>query len=107
MNYQGVQTEKLQSLQDFQRRPNESLRDAFTCLRRLIEVTWRVIEGQAVQSWYNILDKDLQQRVIDITLSSAGQTTLVEEFHILEQIELKMVEHQVAADLTPGPTMPN
>jgi hypothetical protein len=38
-NYQGLKTEKLRSLQEFKRKTSESLRKAYTCMRRLIVVT--------------------------------------------------------------------
>jgi hypothetical protein len=38
-NYQGVKTEKLRSLQEFERKTNENFREAYTCTRRLIVVT--------------------------------------------------------------------
>jgi len=59
-NYQGVKTEKLRSLQEFERKTNESLCEAYTRMRRLIAVTQGVTEAQAVQFWYGILDKELR-----------------------------------------------
>jgi len=38
-NYQGVKTEKLRSLQEFERKTSESFREAYTRMRRLIVVT--------------------------------------------------------------------
>jgi hypothetical protein len=38
-NYQGVKIEKLRSLQEFERKISESLREAYTCMQRLITVT--------------------------------------------------------------------
>jgi hypothetical protein len=38
-NYQGVKMEKLRSLEEFDRKTNESLREAYTHMRRLIAVT--------------------------------------------------------------------
>ncbi|CAM6103416.1 unnamed protein product [Calypogeia fissa] len=38
-NYQGVRTEKLRSLQEFQRKTGESLQEAHARMRRLISVT--------------------------------------------------------------------
>jgi hypothetical protein len=58
-NYQGVKTKKLRSLQGFEWKINESLREAYTRMRRLIAVTQGVTEAQAVQFWYGILDKEL------------------------------------------------
>jgi hypothetical protein len=47
-NYQGVKTEKLRSLQEFERKTSESFREAYTRMRRLIVVTQGVTEVQAV-----------------------------------------------------------
>ncbi|CAK9222544.1 unnamed protein product [Sphagnum troendelagicum] len=44
-NYQGVKMEKLRSLQEFERKTNESLREAYTHMRRLIAVTQGVTEA--------------------------------------------------------------
>ncbi len=58
-NYQGVKTEKLKNLQKFERKISESLREAYTCMRRLIVATQGVTKAQVVQFWYGILDKKL------------------------------------------------
>jgi hypothetical protein len=58
-NYQGVKMEKLRSLQEFERKTSESLREAYTRMRWLIAVTQGVTEAQVVQFWYGILDKEL------------------------------------------------
>jgi hypothetical protein len=44
-NYQGVKTEKLRSLQEFEQKTNESLREAYTRMRRLIAVTQGVTKA--------------------------------------------------------------
>lgn len=44
-NYQGAKTEKLKSLQEFERSTGESLREAYTRMRRLISVTHGVTEA--------------------------------------------------------------
>lgn len=94
-NYQGVRTDKLKSLQEFQRRAGESLREAVTRMRRLISVTQGVIEAQAVQCWYGILDKELRRRVRDATLLQASAPTLAIVFSLAERIELNIVEERV------------
>lgn len=94
-NYQGVKTEKLRSLQEFERKTGESLRDAYTRMRRLISVTHGVIEAQAVQYWYRILDRELRRRVRDATLMSDSSPTLAHVFALSEKIELNMVEERV------------
>jgi hypothetical protein len=44
-NYQGVKTEKLRSLQEFERKTSESLCKAYTRMRQLIAVTQGVTEA--------------------------------------------------------------
>ncbi|BBN08134.1 hypothetical protein Mp_4g09160 [Marchantia polymorpha subsp. ruderalis] len=94
-NYQGVRTEKLRSLQEFERKTGESLRETYTRMRRLISVTHGVTEAQAVQYWYRILDKELRRRVRDATLLSDASPTLVYVFALSEKIELNIVEERV------------
>ncbi|OAE28330.1 hypothetical protein AXG93_2490s1200 [Marchantia polymorpha subsp. ruderalis] len=94
-NYQGVKTEKLRSLQEFERKTGESLREAYTRMRRLISVTHGVTEAQAVQYWYRILDRELRRRVRDATLMSDSSPTLAHVFALSEKIELNMVEERV------------
>ncbi|KAH8952462.1 hypothetical protein BDL97_09G086500 [Sphagnum fallax] len=67
-NYQGVKTKKLRNLQEFERKINESLRKAYTRMRWLIAVTQWVIEVQAIQFWYGILDKELRRRARDLNM---------------------------------------
>ncbi len=58
-NYQGVKTEKLRSLWEFEWKINESLREAYIHMQQLIAVTQGVTKAQAVQFWYGILNKEL------------------------------------------------
>jgi hypothetical protein len=94
-NYQGVKTEKFRSLQEFERKTSESLREAYTCMRRLIAVTRGVMEAQVVQFWYGILDKELRRRVRNVTLMSDDSPTLAHVFASFKKIELNMVEERV------------
>ncbi len=94
-NYQGVKTEKLRSLQNFERKTIESLREAYTCMRRLIAVTQGVTEAHAVQFWYGILDKELRQRARNVTLMNDDSPTLAHVFALSKKIELNMVEERV------------
>ncbi len=94
-NYQGVKAEKLRSLQEFQLKSSESLREAYTRIRWLIVVTQGVTEVQAVQFWYGILNKELQRRVRDVTLMSDDSPTLAHVFALSEKIQLNMVEERV------------
>jgi hypothetical protein len=84
-NYQGVKTEKLKSLHEFERKTNESLRKAYTRMRQLIAVTQGVTEAQIVQFWYGILDKELRWKVRDVTLTNDNSTTLAHVFALFER----------------------
>jgi len=64
-------------------------------MQRLITVTQGVIEVQAIQFWYGILDKELRQRARDVTLMSDDSPTLAHVFTFSEKIELNMVEERV------------
>ncbi|CAM6111262.1 unnamed protein product [Calypogeia fissa] len=111
-NYQGVRTEKLRSLQEFQRKTGESLREAHARMRRLISVTQGVTEAQAVQFWYGILEKDLRRRVRDATLLADDTPKLATVFALSERIEQKLVEEKVVTtafqkDSSPSPSTPS
>ncbi len=86
---------KLRSLQEFERKTSENLREAYTHMRWLIAVTQGVTEAQAVQFWYGILDKELQWKARDVTLMSDNFPTLAHVFVLFEKIELNMVEEKV------------
>ncbi len=90
-----MKTKKLRNLQEFERKINESLRKAYTRMRWLIAVTQWVIEVQAIQFWYGILDKELRRRARDVTLMSDDFPTLAHVFALSEKIELNMVEEKV------------
>ncbi len=94
-NYQGVKTEKLKSLQEFERKTNESLREAYTRMQWLIAFTQGVTEAQVVQFWYGILDKELRRRVRDVTLMSDDSPTLAHVFALFKKIKFNMVEERV------------
>ncbi len=64
-------------------------------MQQLIAVTQGVMEAQAVEFWYGILDKELQQRVCDVTLMSDDFPTLAHVFALSKKIELNMVEERV------------
>ncbi len=90
-----MKTKKLRNLQEFERKTNESLCEAYTRMRWLIVVTQGVTEAQAVQFWYGILDKELRRRVSDVTLMSDNFPTLSHVFALSEKIKLNMVEERV------------
>ncbi len=94
-NYQGVKTEKLKSLQKFERKTSESLREPYTRMRQLIAITQGVTESQAVQFWYGILDKELRWKVHNVILMSDNSLTLAHVFVMSKKIELNMVEEKV------------
>ncbi|CAM6076652.1 unnamed protein product [Sphagnum tenellum] len=94
-NYQQVKTEKLMSLQVFERKTNESVREAYTRMRRLIAITQGVTEAQAVQFWYGILDKELRRRARDVSVMNDDSPTLAHVFALSKKIEFNMVEERV------------
>jgi hypothetical protein len=61
----------------------------------LIAVTQGVTKAQVVQFWYGILDKELRQKVCDVTLMSDNSPTLAHVFVLFKKIELNMVEERV------------
>ncbi|PTQ47547.1 hypothetical protein MARPO_0007s0008, partial [Marchantia polymorpha] len=89
-NYQGMRTEKLRSLQEFERKTGESLRKAYTSMRRLISVTHGVTEAQA-----------LRRRVRDATRLSDASPTLAYVFALSEKVELNIVEERVVTSSFP------
>jgi len=94
-NYQGVKMEKLRSLQKFERKISESLREAYIYMRQLIIVTQGVMEAQGIQFWYGILDKELRRKTCNVTLMSDDSPTLAHVFALSEKIKLNMVEERV------------
>jgi len=86
-NYQGVKTEKLGSLQVFERKTSESLREAYIRMWWLITVTQGVTKAHAIQFWYGILDKELRQKAHDVTLMSDDSLTLAHVFTLSRKIE--------------------
>jgi len=64
-------------------------------MRRLITVTQGVMEAQVIQFWYGILDKELRQRIRDVTLTSDDSPTLAHVFALFKKIKLNMVEERV------------
>ncbi len=47
--YQGIRVDKMRSLQDFQRKTGESLRESYSRMKCLIAATGGVTEAQAIQ----------------------------------------------------------
>jgi hypothetical protein len=96
-SYQGVRVDKLKSLQDFQRKAGESLREAYFRMRRLIMATSGVTEAQSVQFWYAMLTSELRNRVRSAMLLKSDAPTLKTVFELAERVELNIVEEQVRA----------
>ncbi len=90
-----MKKKKLRSLQEFECKTNESLCQAYIHMQWLIVVTQGVIEVQAFQFWYGILDKELRRKVRDVTFMSDDSPTLAHVFALFEKIELNMVEEKV------------
>jgi len=54
-----------------------------------------VTKAHAVQFWYGIMDKEIRQRVRNVTLMSDDSPTLAHVFVLSEKIKLNMVEERV------------
>ncbi len=52
-------------------------------------------KAHAVQFWYGIMDKEIRQRVRNVTLMSDDSPTLAHVFVLSEKIKLNMVEERV------------
>jgi hypothetical protein len=65
-------------------------------LRRLITATHGVIEQQAVQHWYNILDKELKTLVRNEALRMGEPPSLRFVFETSERIEINLLEEKAA-----------
>jgi hypothetical protein len=86
----------MKALRTFARGDDESLREADARLRRLISATHGVTEQQAVQHWYNILDKELKTLVRNKTLRLGVPPTLRFVFETSERIEINLLEEKAA-----------
>jgi hypothetical protein len=93
-DYQGQRADKMKALRMFARGGDESLREAHMRLRRLISVTHGVTEQQAVQHWYNILDKELKTLVRNEVLRLGVPPILRFIFETLERIEINLLEEK-------------
>jgi len=95
-DYQGQRADKMKALRSFARGGDESLREAYSRLRRLISATHGVIEQQAVQHWYSILDKELKNLVRNEALRLGVPPTLRFVFETSERIEINLLEEKAA-----------
>ncbi len=64
-------------------------------------VTQGVIEAQAIQFWYGILDNELKRQVRNVILLQLAQPILVNVFQLLENIKMNMVEERVVTQGKP------
>jgi hypothetical protein len=88
--------DKIKALRTFARGGNESLREAHARLRRLISAIHGVTEQQAVQHWYNILDKELKTLVRNEALRLDEPPTLRFVFETSERIEINLLKEKAA-----------
>jgi hypothetical protein len=95
-DYQGQRANKMKALRTFARGGNESLLEAHVRLRRLITTTHGVTEQQAVQHWYNILDKELKTLVRNEALRMGEPPLLRFVFETSERIEINLLEEKAA-----------
>jgi hypothetical protein len=86
----------MKALRTFARGGDESLKEAHVWLRRLISATHGVIEQQAVQHWYSILDKELKTLVRNKALWLGVPPTLRFVFETSERIEINLLEEKAA-----------
>jgi hypothetical protein len=95
-DYQDQRADKMKALRTFARGGDESLREAHARLRRLITATHSVTEQQAVQHWYNILDKELKTQVRNEALRMGEPPSLRFVFETSERIEINLLEEKAA-----------
>jgi hypothetical protein len=86
----------MKALRTFARGNDESLREAYARLRRLITAIHGVTEQQAVQHWYSILDKELKTLVRNEALRMGEPPSLRFVFETSEQIEINLLEEKAA-----------
>jgi hypothetical protein len=96
-SYQRVRVDKLKSLQEFQWKSGENLREAYSWMRRLIVATRGMTAAQSVQFWYAMLLPELRNRVRSSMLLKLKTPTLKAIFELAELVELNIVEKQVSA----------
>jgi hypothetical protein len=95
-DYQSQRADKMKALRTFARGGDESLREAHARLRRLITATHGVTGQQAVQHWYNILDKELKTLVRNEALRMGEPPLLRFVFETSEWIEINLLEEKAA-----------
>jgi hypothetical protein len=95
-DYQGQRADKMKALRTFARGGDESLREAHAQLWQLISAIHGVTEQQAVQHWYNILDKELKILVRNEALRLGEPPTLRFVFETSEWIEINLLKEKAA-----------
>jgi hypothetical protein len=95
-DYQGQRANKMKALRTSARGGDESFMEAHARLRQLISATHGVTEQQAVQHWYNILDKELKTLVRNEVLRLGAPPTLRFIFETSEQIKINLLEEKAA-----------
>jgi hypothetical protein len=93
-DYQGQRADKIRALRTFARGGDEPLREAHARLRKLITTTHGVTEQQAIQHWYNILDKELKTLVRNEALRRGEPPSLRFVFETSERIEINLLEEK-------------
>jgi N-glycosylase/DNA lyase len=88
----------MKALRTFARGGDGSLQEAHVRLRRLITATHDVTEQQAIQHWYNILDKVLKTLVRNEALQMGKPPSLQFVFETSKQIEINLLEGKPAMD---------
>lgn len=88
--------DKIKALRTFVRGGDKSLQGTHAQLRRLITAIHGVTEQQAVQHWYNILDKELKTLVHNEALRMGEPFLLRFVFETLERIEINLLEEKAA-----------
>jgi hypothetical protein len=86
----------MKALRTFTRGSDESLREAHARLKRLITATHGITKQQAVQHWYNILDKELKTLVRNEALQIGEPPSLQFVFETSERIEINLLEEKAA-----------
>jgi hypothetical protein len=95
-DHQGQRADKMKALRTFARGGDESQREAHARLRWLISATHGVTKQQAMQHWYNILDKDLKTLVRNEALRLGEPPTLRFIFETSKRIEINLLEEKAA-----------
>ena len=89
----------MKALKTFTQGADKSLKEAHVRLRQLILATYGITKQQAVQHWYNILDKGLKTFVRNEALWLGVPPILRIVFETLEQIKINLLEEKAMMDI--------